>query len=155
MHSLKDDIGYWLNRLRMQVHTAFERRLEKHDVSVAQWCILLCVYNKEAQSITELSKLIEVDKASISRVIQNLCDKGLVLHTAGADRRSGLIQLTPQGEHLVPLLIQEAEHNEGQFFGNLTSQEVEDLRHIFHKIAQTVPGLQLEGWIVKSNKERM
>lgn len=146
-HDLKDDVGYWLNRLRMQVHQSFEGRLEAYDITIAQWCILLTLYNKDAASITELSKFIEVDKASVSRVLDRLLLKELVLHGQGSDRRSGHIQLTFKGMELVPHLIRAAEENEQQFFRGLTSEESEQLRQIFQKLFHQIPSIQLSGWL--------
>lgn len=146
-HDLKDDIGYWLNRLRMHVHQSFETRLEAYDVTIAQWCILLTLYNEDAASITELSKFIEVDKASISRVIDRLLAKELVTHRQGADRRSGHIQLTSKAQALVPHLIQAAEDNEQQFFGHLMLEEQERLRQLFHKLFLNLPDIQMSGWL--------
>lgn len=153
-HDLKDDIGYWLNRLRMQVHQQFEARLEAYDVTIAQWCILLTLYNEDAASITELSKFIEVDKASVSRVVDRLLAKDLVTHQQGADRRSGYIQLTLKGRELVPQLIQSAEENEQQFFGLLTREEREQLRRLFYKLFLNLPSLQMSGWL-SNTKENL
>lgn len=152
-HNLKDDIGYWLNRLRLQVHQSFEMRLEAYEVTIAQWCILLALYNKDAASITELSKFIEVDKASISRVVDRLLSKKLITHKQGADRRSGHIQLTSKGRELVPHLIQAAEDNEQQFFGCLTFDESEQLRQLFHKLFLNLSSIQRSGWL-SSTKEK-
>lgn len=146
-HDLKNDIGYWLNRLRMQVHQSFEMRLEAYEVTIAQWCILLTLYNKDAASITELSKFIEVDKASISRVVDRLLAKELVTHKQGADRRSGHVQLTQKGQELVPHLIKAADENEQQFFGCLMADESEQLRQLFRKLFLNLPSIQRSGWL--------
>ena len=146
-HDLKDDIGYWLNRLRMQVHQGFESRLEMYDVTIAQWCILLTLYNEDAASVTELSSFIEVDKASISRVVERFLSKEWVTHSQGADRRSGHIQLTLKGRELVPHLIQAANENEQQFFGHLTTEESEQLRQLFYKLFFNLPSIQMSGWL--------
>lgn len=146
-HDLKIDIGYWLNRLRMEVHQSFEKRLEAYDITIAQWCILLTLFNKQAASIGELSEFIETDKASISRVVDKLVGRKLVTHEQGKDRRSGFISLTQIGSELVPKLIAEADKNEQQFFGKLTSDELMQLKRIFTKLFKTVPSIKLEGWL--------
>lgn len=152
-HDLKDHIGYWLNRLRMQVHQGFEVRLEAYDLTVAQWCILSALYNEDAASITELSKFIEVDKASISRVVDRLLVKGLVTHKQGEDRRSGHIQLTSKGLELLPHLIRSAQDNEQQFFGCLTDGESEQLQHLFQKLFVNLPSIQMSGWLANPKKD--
>ena len=152
LHNLKSDIGYWLNRLRMEVHQSFEQRLVAHDVTIAQWCILIALYNNDAASIKELSLFIETDKASISRVVERLVQKKLVAHTAGKDRRSGRISLTDQGRMLIPNLIFEANKNEQQFFGHLSDQELEQLRSIFTTIFSTIPSIKRKGWLMHNDQ---
>lgn len=146
-HDLKDDIGYWLNRLRIHVHHGFEEKLSAYDISIAQWCIMQTLYNHKLSSVTELSKIIEVDKGAISRVVDKLLARGMVTHAQGNDRRSGRIQLTSQACELVPKLIEAAQENEREFFGHLSVQETEQLQIIFHKIMRNIPSIHLSGWL--------
>jgi len=145
--TLKDHIGYWINRLRMEVHQAFEARLATYDVTIAQWCILASLYGQEGESITELAAHIEVDKASISRVVERMKEKGLLTHKAGKDRRSGHVQLTREGALLVPQLFREAAENEHHFFGHLSEEEREQFRKIFCRIFTAIPSIQQQGWL--------
>lgn len=144
---LKEHIGYWFNRIRMEVHQSFEERLDQHNVTVAQWCILIALYDGKASSVGELAEYIEVDKASISRVVERLVALKFITHIPGKDRRSGFITLTEKGNKLVPKLLREAELNEKQFFGHLTDAELAQLRFIFRKIVSTLPSIQCDGWL--------
>jgi MarR family transcriptional regulator for hemolysin len=144
---LKQHIGYWFNRIRMEVHQSFEARLDRYNITVAQWCILVVLSDNQATSVGELADYIEVDKASISRVVERLVALELITHIPGKDRRSGFIALTEKGKKLVPKLLREAELNEKQFFGNLTANELQQLQHIFRKILFTLPFIQCDGWL--------
>jgi DNA-binding MarR family transcriptional regulator len=144
---LKQHKGYWLNRLRSLVHQSFEERLEKHDVSVASWCVLVSVYDNSARSTSELAQYIEIDKASISRVIEKLIQKGLLIQTAGKDKRSGSISLTQKGMNLVPQLIRQADENERFFWGALTNQESDSLKQMMQKIFIKSSKVRLDGWL--------
>lgn len=146
-HHLKQHIGYWLNRLRTHVHQAFEQRLKSYDVTVAQWCVLVTLYDNKAESVKELSDYIEIDKASISRVIDRLVTKKLVKHTRGKDRRSGHIELTKEAKQLVPQLIREAEENEHKFFRLLTDSEAKHFKNILKKILSNIPSIAVEEWL--------
>lgn len=149
---LKQHIGYWLNRLRYHVHQGFEAKIARHNVSIAGWCILIALYDKRAHSINELSQYIEVDKASISRVVEKLVLAGWVSHGPGKDRRSGLIELTAAGYDLVPKLLKEANNNEEQFFSRLNQKEKDQLRSILGKVLEGIPGIKIEGWLDDVNK---
>lgn len=152
-NTLKTHIGYWLNRLRSHVHSSFNERLTKHELSVAAWCILVAIYDNKATSINELAHYIEVDKASISRVVEKLVAKQLLSHSQGKDRRSGKITLTEKAKKLVPKLMSEAEENEQHFFGHLSSTEKETLREIMNKVLRSISGVTVEGWL--SNKLKL
>jgi DNA-binding MarR family transcriptional regulator len=146
---LKSHIGYWINRLRMYVHQALEQRLSQYGISVAQWCILVALYDQQATSVVDLSRYIEIDKAAISRVVGHLIAADLVDQTAGKDRRSGHLQLTDDGRQLVPLLIKEAEKNEEVIFGDLTPEERGQLQFLLKKLLIKNPAITLDGWIVE------
>jgi DNA-binding MarR family transcriptional regulator len=146
-NNLKQHIGYWINRLRMVIHQSFEARLASYDITIASWCILVAIYDKQASSINELAQYIEVDKASISRVTERLVLRGLLLHRQGKDRRSGVIELTSEGEELVPKLLSEAEQNEAQFFGHLSEAEKKQLYGVMCRIFAKVPGIRMDGFL--------
>lgn len=147
---LKEHIGYWFNRIRMEVHQSFEARLDRYNISVAQWCILIALYDGKASSVGELAEYIEIDKASISRVVEKLVLLGLVTHMQGKDRRSGFILLTDKAQELVPKLLHEAELNEKHFFGHLTKDEITQLNKVFKKILTKIPSIHADGWVQES-----
>lgn len=152
-NTLKQHIGYWINRIRTHVHTSFENRLQHYDVSVAQWCILVALYDHRAETINDLASYIAIDKGSISRVVEKLVTRGFILHSQGKDKRSGHLSLTEKGSALVPFLIEEAELNERWFFGALTSDEQNQLQYLINKIIRSsIPSIHLDGWMDLTNK---
>lgn len=152
-NTLKTHIGYWLSRLRTHVHQTFEGRLATYNISVPAWCIMVAIYDQQASSIGELAEYIEVDKGTISRVVEKLVVENRLLHKPGKDRRSGKIELTDESKKLVPKLIKEAKKNEEQFFGHLTENEEIQFRQIMKKIIANIPGMTLDGWLL--NKHEM
>lgn len=150
---LKKHIGYWLNRLRNVVHYAFEARLVQYDISVAEWSILVSIYDGSANSVNNIAAYIEVDKASSSRVVERLAKKDLLSVAAGDDRRSKILGLTEKGRELIQKLLKEAEENEKHFFGCLSELEQEQMRSIMYKVLQKVPTINLDGWINNRNQD--
>lgn len=150
-HGLHDDIGYWLGRFRAEVHSSFEAKLMSKGISIAQWCILISLYNKDASSIVALAKFIDVDKGSISRVVDKLESMGLVVRQEGKDRRSGALCLSEKGEQLTPELAKLAELNEVEFFSCLTLAEKKQLREILKKLLPQAGINSLGGWLLDKN----
>lgn len=144
---LKQQLGYWLNRSRQCVHTAIEARLAQYDITVASWSVLISVYDGSASSVNKLAKYIEVDKASISRVVEKLVVRGLLTHKAGPNRRSGTIALTPEGTALVPQLISTVKENDLYFFGELSEEDKVAFQRILRTILSRSSSIKLEGWV--------
>jgi DNA-binding MarR family transcriptional regulator len=151
-HSLQDDIGYWLSRLRIKVHSSFEAKLISKGISIPQWRIIIGLYNNDASSIVELAKFIEIDKGSISRVVDKLESMGFVIRQEGKDRRSGNIRLSKKGEQLAPELAKLAELNEKEFFSPLSMIEVKQLQNILKKLLQHAGIHSLGGWLSNEKK---
>lgn len=148
-HSLQDDIGYWLNRLRMKVHSSFLDKLAMHNIAIPEWRILISLYNNDASNIVELAEFIEVDKGAVSRVLDKLESNGLVARQPGKDRRSCIISLTKKGEELTPKLAQLAELNEKEFFSCLNVKEEKHLKSILKKLLEHAGIESLGGWFSK------
>jgi DNA-binding MarR family transcriptional regulator len=114
---LDDHLGYWLRCLSNLVSQAFAKRLEKHDVSVPQWVVLRCLYDMQNTSLSELASTIGVDNGALSRMVERLVQKGLIVRdTDPANRRTVRLRLTDAGNTLVPVLANEADENDEAFF---------------------------------------
>lgn len=145
-HSLQDDIGYWLSRLRMKVHASFLAKLASQDIAILEWRILISLYNGDASNIVELANFIEADKGAVSRVLDKLEANGLATRQTGKDRRSSIVRLTKKGEELTPKLAQLAELNEHEFFSCLNANEKKHLKSILKKLLEHAGIESLGGW---------
>jgi len=150
-HSLHDHIGYWISRIQGEIRKKFEQSLLKEDITIAQWCILISIFNKDAQSITELEQFIGVDKGSISRVLEKLNQRGLIERLPGVDRRSEQLCLSSAGEKLTEKLSKLAEKNDSYFFDILTSQEKQTLKTIIRKLVVHAEITPIGGWLKDLN----
>jgi DNA-binding MarR family transcriptional regulator len=121
---LEDHLGYWLRCLSNLVSHGFAKRLEKHDVSVPQWVVLRCLYDTQNTSLNELASTIGVDNGALSRMVERLLQKRLVVReTDPANRRTVRLRLTDAGNALVPVLANEADENDAAFFAAVGDAE--------------------------------
>lgn len=139
--NLEDHFGYWLRTLSNFVHHSFAERLEKYDVSVAQWVVLRTLYDTKELSLNEAADMIGVDKSSLSRMVERLVQRQLV-HRIGCvkDRRSVMLSLSDAARELVPLLAKEADQNDKEFFNSLGKNEQKLLLQTIHQL------LSANGW---------
>ena len=139
--NLQDHIGYWLRCLSNFVSHHFAMRLEKHDVSVAQWVVLRLLHDRPDISQNETAALVGVDKSSLSRLLERLLVKELVSRSPWVnDQRFMQLQLTAKGKKLVPLLAAAADENDRRFFNGLSESEQ---RQFLATIRQL---LRVNGW---------
>jgi DNA-binding MarR family transcriptional regulator len=85
---------------------------------VPQWVVLRCLIDMENASLNELAVVVGVDTGALSRMVERLSQKGLVVReTDPANRRAVRLRLTDGGRALVPVLAEEADRNDEAFFG--------------------------------------
>jgi DNA-binding MarR family transcriptional regulator len=122
---LDKHLGYWLRCLSNFVSHSFAERLEKQDISVAQWVVLRTLYDSSGSGVTlnEAAAQVGVDKSSLSRMVERLVQKRLVNRTEGDDRRSLGLTLTAAGKKLVPQLARLADENDAAFFHTLNPKQ--------------------------------
>lgn len=142
---LRDHLGYWLRRLSDEVHTAFERALAQHRVTVAQWNVLRTVY-AGLTTPAEVASYIALDPGAVTRLVDRLVTKGLLVRaTDPEDRRLTRLVLTEQGRALTPELAALADHNDATFFVVLTDAERRDLATLLAKVLRA-RDIDLTGW---------
>ena len=133
--ALEDHLGFWLRALSNAVHRRFEESLREHGVSVAQWVALRRLYDVPFLSLNELAALMSADQSSVSRLLDRLVTKGLVLRVSDtADRRAVKLRLTDEATRLVPRLARAADANDNIFFGAISKAE----RRQFEKSVRTL-----------------
>ncbi len=121
--NLEDHIGYWLRCLSNFVSHSFADKLAAHDISVAQWVVLRTLYDSQHITLNDAAALIGVDKSSLSRMVQRLVERELVIRSEGNDRRSLSLSLTATSKELVPKLAALADKNDDAFFHSLSEKE--------------------------------
>lgn len=138
---LHNSIGYWVNRLAMTMRVAFERELASHGVTVQQWSILIACFREQAQTPMELAKVLDIDGSAVTRLLDRLEAKGLLVRRFDtSDRRSIQVELTPAGRDLAPKLIPISKSINKKFLKGLTDKEVEQFKSTIAKMLTNADG---------------
>lgn len=88
-------------QLSFLIHRMLERRAAEHDLSIIQ-TRLLGVLRDRRPTMNELGKLLDLDKSSVSGLVDRAERRGLVSRAASpADGRAVLVSLTKHGRSLV------------------------------------------------------
>jgi DNA-binding MarR family transcriptional regulator len=99
-------VGRLLSRVKMEMHDALERELAPHDITAAQFVILMNLSSGEVDSASKLCKGVSYDPGAMTRMLDRLEAKGLIRRVrCGDDRRKVILELTAEGKAVYPKLV--------------------------------------------------
>ncbi|MBT3387006.1 MAG: MarR family transcriptional regulator [Desulfobacula sp.] len=105
------------------------------DVSYEQWSILVHLYRKDGQTQQELSNIAVKDKAAITRLLNVLEKKNIVLRIPDrSDKRSKLVYLTNKAKEFKPDLIAVVEELLEEAEQQIPSEEMVQCKTTLNKI---------------------
>ena len=121
--------------------TAVARRLQKNyrqaglEITIEQWSVLYHLWKEDGLSQQELGIRTFRDKASITRLIDNLEKLGLVTRVASKeDRRINLVYLTETAMPLQQLTYDLANQTMNEALQNITKEEIEIVKNVFQRV---------------------
>lgn len=138
---LDQSAGYLINMTALLLKREFSSAIKKHNIDVTpeQWAILNRLNEKEGLTQKEVAKLTFKDNANITRMVDKLEKKGLVIRHADAnDRRSWNLSITQKGieirDLVEPLAInilnkisKGITENEMHFYNNISKKIIDNL----------------------------
>ena len=107
--SIGTSVGRVLRALRQTLQHKFEE--SGNPLTLEQWLVLMLLKRKDGQPQNELSYACDKEKTTITRIIDGLEKRNLIIRVQDkADRRSNLIYLTDEGreveKYLTPIGIE-------------------------------------------------
>lgn len=134
INDLEDSLGYWLRCLSEQALEFLAKKLEIRGISVSQWLVLRVIYDFNEINLNEIASKVGVDKSTMSRMVERLVQKGLLMRIEGQNRRAVCLKLTLSAKNLVPKLAKIADEHDKQFFKSLTVGQQEELLVLIKKL---------------------
>ena len=109
--------------------------LEGVNITTEQWSILACLWQKDKVTQQALCTLTLKDKPSMTRLIDNLEKRNLVIRVADHnDRRINLIHLTDAGMTLQAKATEIVQKIASKTLNNITDEELNICRSVLKKI---------------------
>ncbi len=130
-------IGYLVGRTSRTIVKRLTKKFQDagFDVSYEQWSILIHLYRKDGQTQQSLARIAVKDKAAITRLLNVLEKKNIVLRVPDrTDKRSKLIYLTNKAKEFkseLVTLVEEMLHEAEQ---GISFEEMEQCRATLNKI---------------------
>ena len=145
MHYQGHDLEQSFFHLIKRTSKAFRRRLNHsfaeagYDVTSEQWRILWCLWRQDGQRQQDLADSVYKDKTSITRTIDSMERRNLVVRVPDRiDRRQKLIHLTNKARELQEDLIQLVQKISLEAQRGIEPEHLEILRDSLAKIRENL-----------------
>ncbi|MFC0399898.1 MarR family winged helix-turn-helix transcriptional regulator [Paraburkholderia rhizosphaerae] len=132
--NLMDSVGFALNKARNLIIMEMDAALKEVDISSQQMGILLLLKQQTASTPFELSKTLGIDTGLMTRMLDKLESKGLVVRSRDdEDRRVVNLSLTGSGRAVAAQIPEIAPAVLNERLKKFTKAEVEELRRLLRK----------------------
>jgi DNA-binding MarR family transcriptional regulator len=123
-----------LAQLSFLIHRLLEQRAGEHDLSIIQ-SRLLGVLRDRRPTISELGKLLGLDKSSVSGLVERAERRGLVTRVPSpTDGRSVLVGLTDHGRSLVSVASSQFEADVFTLLNRLSPADRRELSRLISRM---------------------
>jgi DNA-binding MarR family transcriptional regulator len=132
-----ESVGYLIKRVRAAMSNAVDRELVQFDISHEQLTILMLIQKKGGATAAELSREISCDTSSMTRMIDRLEAKGMVIRSRSEDdRRVIWIAITESGLALANRLPELLVRITNRTLAGFTRDEVDVLKSLLRRMVE-------------------
>ncbi len=140
-YNLEESLGYVIGRAGRALANRLNQNFEKagHDVTCEQWAVLMNLVRKNGQSQTELASISCKDKTSITRLLDGMEKRKLVVRTSDKnDGRHKFIYLTNKGKGLQQKLLKLVKKTLEEAQTGIDLQKLAVCKDVLRQIAQNL-----------------
>ena len=120
------NFGFLLHDVARLMRTVFDRRGKELGLTRSQWWVLTMLYAKEGVTQSELADFMELEKATLGRLLDRLEEKGWVeRRTDVLDRRVNRLYLTDKVQEVMRALRKTAADVRNDALGDMGDSERE------------------------------
>ena len=143
INALKFNIN--LGMLIQSAHNSMTKRFVQNvlnsglDISMDQWIVLGPIWQLESPSQKDLGEICLRDKPTITRIIDSLEDKSLVVRVSDQiDHRIKRVILTKAGKQLFYDVLPIMEKTREEVRGDIPEEEIEIFKNVLSKILKNL-----------------
>jgi len=128
-HDLERALPYLISRAGMRMGQAFSKELKRFQLSLTEWRVCVALHHKPHQRLSELASLTSTDPSTLSRVVDGLLQRGLLVRDrSDEDGRAVALSLTDSGRDLTQRIIPLAQLYERVSLSGLSTAQADALR---------------------------
>lgn len=134
---IEESAGFLVAKAYQRLFSCFRTGLEPFGVTPQQFALMAFLWRQDGLSQAELSEQAEIDRTTLSGLVDRLQKLALVERCRHpADRRIWLVRLTPAGRALEAKLVPVALQVRERFTANLDDNEYRDLCDLLKKLRE-------------------
>ena len=123
-----------VRRSARRITQIYDAALQETGLRITQYSILANVDDRKDLSITDLAKLLAMDRTTLTRNLRPLQRDGLVELRDGPDKRSKALHLTANGREKLCVARPLWETTEASVRGVVTGDELTQLRSLLKRV---------------------
>ena len=138
-YKARDSVGYLVRRAGNLMTTRVEAAFADHEITFAQWMVLVKLRDGLATTAAEIARDMCHDSGALTRVIDQLAQRGLIERTRGQeDRRTIALALTREGLRTVNALVPTVVDLLNSALAGFTPEEATTLNLLLNKLIDGV-----------------
>lgn len=135
-----------LLKAREAVMRHFRASLRRFGITEQQWRVLRALTSGETFEVTELAEATFLLAPSLSRILKDLDERGLILRRASpTDLRRGIVSISPQGLELIARAGTESEAIYREITGRYGSERLAELQSLLRQLEECLDGPEIAG----------
>lgn len=139
--NLENSLGHKMEVSARLMNNRVTQRLENIDVPITseQWALLNILFDEDGKSQNQLANIMFKDHTSISRIVDNLIKKSLVIRKlAPNDRRTNLIYMTDVGKNIQEQATKLVENQIDISFQGISEEHLKICSDVLSKVIQNL-----------------
>lgn len=145
IYDLTRHLTYRIARLQARLNAQATSLLKTHaQISLSEWRVIAMLANPKVETQKDVLEAMGLDKGQISRTIQRLVQKGMIvpISSAEAQRERGL-KLTEKGRHLVEKMVPIMMQRQAHLQSGLDEAEIDRLFDFVNRLEQKTGHLDI------------
>ena len=135
----KNNIGFLIHDVARLMRNLFDKRMSELGLTRSQWWILNYLYFNEGINQSEFAKLLDLEKAPLSRLLDRMEKKGWIIRKSDkVDKRIKTVFLSKKINPIIIKMRDKAQQTRQEALSNLSYIEDQNLRHYLKRIKETL-----------------
>lgn len=139
---MQSSIPYLIARAGVRIGQAFTRELRKFDLTLTEWRVCSTLHHVPHQRLSEVALNTSTEASTLSRIVDGLMQRGLLLRDrSNDDARALALSLTQQGVDMTQRVIPIAQLYERVSLNGFSADQVEQLRQMLRLLYNNIAPL--------------